>query len=153
DHEAKVMFFQIDTRVLTSREVIGQFPNYEAVMPKNNTKRMTLAAAALTDVVTRISAFADKRSRALRCELVRDGLKLSAQSSETGEASETVPAQYDGTPLVIGLNAEYLLDYLKTYKSGARIEIQFKDEQSSALFLPVDSNGYDFRTVIMPMRI
>lgn len=153
DHETKTLWFEIDGDILTSRELTGQFPNYEQVLPANQPKRIRLAAAAFTEVLTRVGAFASERSHTIRCELLRDGLKLSASSTESGEASEIIPASYDGAPLIIGLNGNYVLDYLKTYKNGAQVEVQFKDEQSSALFVPVDGQGYDFRTVIMPQPL
>jgi len=60
------LFFQIGSRLLISRMLSGQFPNYEAVMPKENTKVISVSQAALTAAVRRVSLFSDERSHAIR---------------------------------------------------------------------------------------
>ena len=153
DHEKSLMVFTLDARTLISRELTGQFPNYEAVMPKYSNRTLIVPAASLAASLNRVASFADERSHAIRFELQPNTLKVAASSSDLGDASETVPASYDDSPLAIGLNAEYVLDYLKTYKNGASIAMQARDPQSAVLFTPAQDDDYVCREVVMPMRL
>src|SRR5580765_5126194 len=79
------LFFRIGTRLLTSRQLTGQFPNYEAVLPKEITKSVSVQGDELGAAIARVAQFADERSRAVRLKLEKGELKLSASSTETGE--------------------------------------------------------------------
>src|SRR6266481_2077301 len=60
------LFFQVDHRLLISRILTGQFPNYEAVLPRDNNKTVVLDRAELSDAVRRVSQLADQRSHAVK---------------------------------------------------------------------------------------
>jgi DNA polymerase-3 subunit beta len=146
------LFFQIGSRLLISRMLSGQFPNYEAVMPKENSKVITLGQAALTAAVRRVSLFSDERSHAIRFQLDKDEVKISSTGSEIGESDETLPATYAGGPLQMGFNWQYLLDFLGAAESET-IALEFKDEQSAGQLRPETEEKLRYRYVVMPMRI
>jgi len=64
--DESTLYFRIGQRLLTSRQLTGQFPNYEAVLPKDNNKSVTLAGNELSAAISRVAQFADERSRAVR---------------------------------------------------------------------------------------
>src|SRR6266700_7127281 len=84
--DESTLFFRIGPRLLTSRELTGQFPNFEAVLPKDNNRSVTLHGEDLAAAISRVAQFADERSRAVRLKLEKGELKLSASSTETGES-------------------------------------------------------------------
>ena len=113
------LFFQIGTRLLISRMLTGQFPNYEAVMPKGNDRRVALPTEALTAAVRRVALFSDERSHAIRLQLNKDEVKISSTGSDAGEGAEdALEASYSGAPLQMGFNWQYLLDFLGSGRSG-----------------------------------
>lgn len=146
------LFFQIGTRLLISRMLSGQFPNYEAVMPKENDKVVTLAQDALTAAVRRVSLFSDERSHAIRFQLDKDEVKISSTGSDVGDSEDTLPASYAGGPLQMGFNWQYLLDFLSAAESE-KVALEFKDEQSAGQMRPVSEDKLRYRYVVMPMRI
>ena len=79
------LFFQVGPRLLISRMLTGQFPNYEAVLPRENNKVVVLERSELNDALRRVSQLADQRSHAVKFALAREGLELSASSPEYGE--------------------------------------------------------------------
>src|SRR5580658_9599 len=83
------LFFRIGERLLTSRQLTGQFPNYEAVLPRETTKTVVVHGADLNTAIQRVAQFADERSRAIRMKLEKGDLKLSASSTETGESEDS----------------------------------------------------------------
>ncbi len=70
---------------------------------------------------------------------------------DAGEATESLDAAYSGEPLRIGFNGQYLLDFLSVVRSG-QVEIALKDAEGAAELRPIESRGYGYRYVVMPMR-
>jgi DNA polymerase-3 subunit beta len=150
--DESTLYFRIGQRLLTSRQLTGQFPNYEAVLPKDNTKTVTLPSDELSGAISRVAQFADERSRAVRMRMEKGELKLSASSTETGESEDTIETSYQGDSLTVGFNAQYILDFLKAVGAGD-VRLEFKDAQSAGQLRPADSEDYKYRYIVMPMRI
>jgi DNA polymerase-3 subunit beta len=150
--DESTLYFRIGQRLLTSRQLTGQFPNYEAVLPKDNTKSVTLPSDELSGAISRVAQFADERSRAVRMRMEKGELKLSASSTETGESEDTIETSYQGDSLTVGFNAQYILDFLKAVGAGD-VRLEFKDAQSAGQLRPADSEDYKYRYIVMPMRI
>jgi DNA polymerase III subunit beta len=146
------LFFEVGHRLLISRILTGQFPNYEAVLPRDNNKKVTIDRGELTDAVRRVSQLADQRSHAVKFSITTEGIEISASSPEYGEAKETIEKEYKGEPISIGFNSTYMLDFLSAAVEGP-INIELKDEQSAGQMRPVADESYRYRYIIMPMRI
>ncbi len=150
--DESTLYFRIGPRLLTSRQLTGQFPNFEAVLPKDNNKSVTLPGNDLGAAISRVAQFADERSRAVRLRMEKGELKLSASSTETGESEDTIETSYQGDSLTVGFNAQYILDFLKAVGAGD-VKLEFKDAQSAGQLRPADSEDYKYRYIVMPMRI
>jgi DNA polymerase III subunit beta len=150
--DESTLFFRIGSRLLTSRQLTGQFPNFEAVLPKDNSKSVLLHGDDLSAAISRVAQFADERSRAVRLKLEKGELKLSASSTETGESEDSLETSYDGEALTIGFNAQYIIDFLKAAGSG-EVRLELKDSQSAGQLRPAEGDDYKYRYIVMPMRI
>src|ERR1700675_173527 len=150
--DESTLFFRIGPRLLTSRQLTGQFPNFEAVLPKDNSKSVTLPGNELGAAISRVAQFAEERSRAVRLRMEKGELKLSASSTETGESEDTLEIDYNGDVIQIGFNAQYLLDFLKATGNG-EVKLEFKDSQSAGQMRPAEGEDYKYRYIVMPMRI
>src|ERR1041385_6854258 len=146
------IYFQVGPRLLISRMLYGQFPNYEMVMPKNNDKSIEFNGGLLNSAIRRVALMSDERSHAIRFHLEPNQLVISSQNAEEGEASETIQAEYSGEETDIGFNAQYLQDFLNVIGDGA-VAFEFKDGNSQAQLRPAESGDYDYKYVVMPMRI
>jgi len=146
------LFFQVDHRLLISRILTGQFPNYEAVLPRDNNKTVVIERAELGDAVRRVSQLADQRSHAVKLAVSKEGIEISASSPEYGEAKESIEKEFKGEPIAIGFNSSYMLDFLGAAADGP-ISIELKDEQSAGQMRPLADESYRYRYIIMPMRI
>lgn len=151
--DESTLFFRIGGRLLTSRQLTGQFPNYEAVLPKENTKFVSIGSNELSQAIQRVAQFADERSGAIRMRVEKNELRISSSSTETGESEDSIETAYNGDPMTIGFNSQYLLDFLKAANADA-VRIEFKDAQSAGQMRPEPiEDDYKYRYVVMPMRI
>jgi DNA polymerase III subunit beta len=150
--DESTLFFRVGPRLLTSRQLTGQFPNYEAVLPKDISKSIALHGEELGAAIARVAQFADERSRAVKLRLEKGELKISASSTETGESEDTIEVAYDGEPMAIGFNAQYLMDFIKATGSGD-VKLELKDAQSAGQLRPAEGEDYKYRYIVMPMRI
>jgi DNA polymerase-3 subunit beta len=146
------LFFQVGDRKLISRMIDGQFPAYERVIPKGNDKHIEFERDRLTNAVKRVALLSNERSRAVKFQIDKGKVDVTSSSPELGEAHETLPVDYSGTPLQICFNAQYVLDFLSAVATDV-VALDLKDEVSQAMMAPVGADGYDYTYVIMPMRV
>jgi len=148
------LFFRIGHRTLSSRKLTGQFPNFEAVMPRDNTKFAVVRSSELSAAIQRVAQFADERSGAIRLRLEDNELKVSANSTESGESEDTIDTPYASEAIVVGFNSVYILDFLRALDNAGEVRLEFKDAQSAGQMRPEDPDAeYKYRYVLMPMRI
>jgi DNA polymerase-3 subunit beta len=134
--DESTLFFRIGGRLLTSRQLTGQFPNYEAA------------------AIQRVAQFADERSNAIRMRVEKNELKVSSSNTETGESEDSIEVAFTGDPMVIGFNSQYLLEFLKVVGAGD-VRFEFKDAQTAGQLRPDEpaDSEYRYRYIVMPMRI
>jgi DNA polymerase-3 subunit beta len=146
------LFFEVDGRLLISRMIDGQFPAYERVIPKGNDKHIEFERDRLTNAVKRVALLSNERSRAVKIQIEKGKVDVTSSSPELGEATETLPVEYDGGAMQICFNAQYVLDFLAAVSTDI-VSLELKDEVSQAVMKPVGAEGYDYTYVIMPMRV
>ena len=146
------IFFEVGPRLLISRMLYGQFPNYEMVMPKGNDKSVQFDSGLLNQAIRRVALMADERSHAIRFHLEPNQLVITSQNAEEGEASENIQTDYAGDETDIGFNAQYLQDFLNVI-GDSPVKFEFKDGNSQAQLRPAEDGDYDYKYIVMPMRI
>ena len=152
--DEQTLFFRVGGRVLTSRKLTGQFPNYEAVLPRDNNKFVIVRSEDLMGSIQRVAQFADERSGAIKMRLEQNELKLSSSSTDAGESEDVIETPYNYDPLVVGFNSSYLIDFLKAIGGSGEVRLEFKDAQSAGQMRPEDGvEDVKYRYILMPMRI
>jgi DNA polymerase-3 subunit beta len=146
------IYFEVGPRLLISRMLYGQFPNYEMVMPKGNDKSVEFDGALLNQAIRRVALMADERSHAIRFHIEPNQLVISSQNAEEGEANESVQTDYTGEESDIGFNAQYLQEFLNVIGDG-KISFEFKDGNSQAQLRPAENGDYEYKYIVMPMRL
>jgi len=146
------LFFDMGKRLLISRMLTGQFPNYEAVLPRNNDRIITVGRDDIAAAIKRVAILSDERSRTIKLVLGGGSLEMTASHSDLGEAHETLDVDYNKEDLQVGFNYQYLLDFLQT-ADEPEVSFEFKDSESAAQLHSQPSTDYNYRYVVMPMRI
>jgi DNA polymerase-3 subunit beta len=191
------IFFQTEGRLLITRKLSGQFPNYEMVMPKDNDLVATFDLDEMRSAVRRMSLIADDRNRSIRLTVREGEIEITAQSSEEGEGNEVVQADYKGEEIQLGFNWQYLLEFLTNAATGdlemtaggsdsdsptaggavadassdavvgsaaatataregrapLRITFEFKDANAQTQMSIAGETTYDYKYIVMPLRI
>ncbi|MEN8184868.1 MAG: DNA polymerase III subunit beta, partial [Myxococcota bacterium] len=135
---------------LVMRLIEGEFPSYQQVLPRETTTRLVVSAEELMRALRRVALLSAERSRAVRMELSKGRLVVSAKNPDLGEAQEELDTDYDGKGLTIAFNATYLLDALAVARAK-EVELGFSDELSPTQVKPTDDA--DTLAVVMPMRV
>lgn len=147
------LFFEFGVRLLITRKLTGNFPDYDRVLPHENSNIATVSKDEAKAAIERVAQFADERSRAIRVQFGAGEIRIFASSLETGESEESIPAEYTGPELEIGFNAQYLLDFLRAVPQE-QVLFSLKDQKSAGELQPAGTEARDeYRYVVMPMRI
>lgn len=147
------IYFEIGPRLLVSRLLGGQFPNYEMILPKGNDHKVRFESAAeLLQTIRRVAVMTDDRSHAIRLEFKRKALRVFVAEEGQGAAEETLEVAYEGAKTVIGINASYLAEYLAVVGDGA-VSFEFKSPKDVVQIRPVGDAGYNSFALIMPMNL
>lgn len=141
--------FTLGQVVLSSRLIDGQFPNYRQLLPESFEHELRIAGPELRDVVRRISLLAQKNAP-LRLAFQSGELTVSAQTPDIGEARESLPVAFQGEPLEIGFNPEFLRDGLDAIEEGDVI-MKLISPLRPGLLEAGDESGFLY--LIMPIRL
>jgi DNA polymerase-3 subunit beta len=143
------ILFELDGVILSSRLIDGQFPNYRQLLPETFEHELRIAGAELTEVVRRISLLAQKNAP-LRLSFEPGELTISAQTPDIGEARESLPVSFQGEPLEIGFNPEFLRAGLEAIEEGD-VVVKLISPLRPGLIESGDESR--FRYLIMPIRL
>tara|TARA_Y200000002_G_scaffold331219_1_gene296284 strand:+ start:3342 stop:4457 length:1116 start_codon:yes stop_codon:yes gene_type:complete len=135
---------------LISKVIDGKFPDYQKVVPKENTKTLIVSSADFINSVERVASVSIDRKEGVKLELSRDKLKLSVNSTNSGDGNEVVDANYDGEDFAIGFNSKYLIDIASEIEDK---NLTFKLKNSTSPVLVFDNSDKNSFYVIMPMKI
>lgn len=141
--------FAFDHVVLTSKLIDGTFPDYQRVIPQNNTKFVELDPKAFTRAIDRVSTISDGKSRAVKITLQGKAMTISANSPESGSATEEMEVN-GTTDIEIGFNAKYVLD-ITSQIEGEGCRLAFNDPASPTIIQ--DNSDPSSLYVIMPLRV
>jgi DNA polymerase-3 subunit beta len=143
------IIFALGGITLSSRLIEGQFPNFRQLLPEAFEHELRIDAVELTSVVRRISLLAQK-NRPLRLAFSEGELSVSAETPDVGEARESLPVPFDGEPLEIGFNPEFLREGLEAVEQGD-VLLKLISPIRPGLIEAADGSGFQY--LIMPIRL
>jgi DNA polymerase-3 subunit beta len=150
-HDNQVVF-GVERMTLSSRLIDGQFPNYRQLVPESYEHELRVSRDELLSVVRRISILA-QRTAPLRLRFEGGQVTLSAQTPDVGQASETVPVNYEGEALEIGFNPQFLQDGLDSVHSDELVIKLISPLRPGLLEAAGDDDEGKFLYLIMPVRL
>jgi DNA polymerase-3 subunit beta len=153
-HSENHLLFSVGNRQLIARLLDVNFPDYEKILSKGNDKVALVPRVLSQAAIRRVALFSSERARGVKLSFDKNLLTVASASQELGEGTETLDIEYDAEPLSIGLNAQYLLDFLDEAETE-KVKLELKDENTQCLCQPdggiEGANRYVY--VVMPMRL
>lgn len=146
--DSRVRFVMEDV-TLASKLIDGTYPDYERVIPTNNTKILEMKVNDLAKAVDRVSVVAE-RTRAIKMIANKNHVIVTTSSPDLGSAIEEMEATYEAESLEVGYNFRYLLDILAEIK-GETVQFSFNDSSSPSIIH--DTSDTSAIYVLMPMRV
>ena len=147
--ETKIQF-KIGKVKLVSKVIDGKFPDYKKVVPANNEKVLIVHTKDFIDSVERVTTVSIDRKEGVKLVVNKDKVKLSVNSTNSGDGNEIIKANYNSEELTISFNSKYLVDIASSIEDKD-LKINLKDSVSPVLIEDkADKNSY---YVIMPMKI
>ncbi len=147
--EENICTVKAGENILRMRLIVGEFPDYKQVIPKNKGKRLVVSREGLYKALKRMSLMASGKSKLVKFTISGNKIEFSSHNPDLGEANEDINAEFEGDKLEIGFNAKYFLDFL-TSSNTENISIELENELSPGV-IRIDKDK-DFLNVIMPMR-
>ena len=148
DNMAFVWYGDVEMSI---RLIDGEFPDYDKVIPTDNTSEANVGQRNLFRALRRVSLLSSDRYRGVRMELNSGVMAISANNPDLGEADEELEVEYQGARLSIGYNAQYLLDILGVLDQEDKVVLALKDDQSPTVLKRSGDDSLLY--VVMPMRI
>ncbi|MSR22176.1 MAG: DNA polymerase III subunit beta [Gemmatimonadetes bacterium] len=142
------------TEVYT-RLIDGTYPNYEQVIPKDNDRFAVVERKGFESAVRRVAAVASEQTHRIRMKFEDGRVEFNVLTPDLGEAHDELEVSYTGEPLVIGFNANYLLEVLR-YVGTQEVRLGFKAPERAATLEPVSGDGEakrDYLCLVMPLRL
>ncbi|MDA3865115.1 MAG: DNA polymerase III subunit beta [Salinivirgaceae bacterium] len=153
DHQNAIIEFANFVQVC--RLVEGKYPNYDAVIPKDNPYRMTVDRLDIYNKLKMVSGYANPASNLVKMSIAPNELKVSAQDLDFSmSAFERLKCEYEGEEMEIGFKGVFLLEIIANI-SSTDVFVELSDPSRAALFLPVekDDDNEDLLMLIMPMMV
>lgn len=144
------VFARVRDRLLAVKLIEAKFPPYEQVIPKSHARAVSACRLDLLAAVRRVALMASDKSAGIRVAASGEGVVISGENPDRGEAREQVDATLTGDPIVIGANAAYLADALALAES-ATVELRLSGDLDPILVAFPGVEGVV--GVVMPMRI
>ncbi len=151
--EKHVLFDMPGTKIY-SRLIKEPYPDYDRVIPMEYSKVMDIGKEEIISSVKRVSLFSNPLTSQVRLKLDEKNLAIHAQDIDFGgEANETIPCHFDGEPMEIAYNANYLLDVLRHVDTD-KINFKIEDADGPGLIFPDEQNeNEEILMLIMPVRL
>lgn len=147
--------FTYDNISLVCRLIDGKYPNYEAVIPKDNPNVLTIDRAPIINSIKRVALYANQSTNQVRLKINGQELTLSAEDIDyANEAKERLTCSYDGEDMEIGFNSKFLLDMLNNIDADS-IKLEMSAPNRAGILLPVDNDdkGEDILMLVMPVML
>jgi len=141
--------FQAGDVVLNTRLIEGQFPNFRQLLPESYEHDVRLPRSDLLEVTRRVSQLA-QRNAPLRLSFAPGELTVAASTPDVGDAEESLPAAFEGEPLEIGFNPDFLREGIESVE-GDEVMVRLISPLRPGLLQPVENE--DFRYLVMPIRL
>jgi len=147
--------FTFNNITIICRLIDGKYPNYEAVIPKENPNKLTIETASLLSSIKRVSIYANKTTHQIRLKIAGSELQITSEDLDfANKAEERLSCQYEGTDMEIGFNSKFVIDMLNNI-GAEQISLEMSAPNRAGIILPLDGleEGENTLMLVMPVML
>jgi len=147
--------FSFDNTTIICRLIDGKYPNYDAVIPKENPNKLIIETATLLSSIKRVSIYANKTTHQIRLKIAGSELQITSEDLDfANKAEERLSCQYEGTDMEIGFNSKFVIDMLNNI-GAKQISLEMSAPNRAGIILPLDGmeEGEDTLMLVMPVML
>lgn len=146
-------FFSYDKVNLICRLIDGKYPNYDAVIPKDNPNTLTIERSPLINSIRRVALYANQSTNQVRLKISGKELTLSAEDVDyANEAKERLTCNYEGEDMEIGFNSKFLMEMLNNLDS-TNVKLELSAPNRAGILMPVDQENEDEDILMLVMPV
>ena len=147
--------FSFENNTIICRLIDGKYPNYDAVIPKENPNKLTIETSLLLSSIKRISIYANKTTHQIRLKVAGSELQISSEDLDfSNKADERLPCHYEGEDIEIGFNSKFVIDMLNNIGSN-KISLEMSAPNRAGIILPLDGTveGENTLMLVIPVML
>ncbi len=147
--------FTFENSELICRLIDGKYPNYEAVIPKENPNKLTIDRTQFLNSVRRVSIFSNKTTHQIRLKIAGAELNISAEDIDySNKAEERLSCDYQGDDMQIGFNSRFLTEMLNNL-SSSEVQLEMSLPNRAGILTPIDGldDGERVTMLVMPVML
>lgn len=147
--------FSFENNTIICRLIDGKYPNFDAVIPKENPNKLTIETSLLLSSIKRISIYANKTTHQIRLKVAGSELQISSEDLDfSNKADERLPCHYEGEDIEIGFNSKFVIDMLNNIGSN-KISLEMSAPNRAGIILPLDGTveGENTLMLVMPVML
>lgn len=147
-------YIKMSSYTMTCRFIEGRYPNYNSVIPQNNSNKVILDRMSFLNALKRVSVFSNQASNLIRLQLTDNNIVVSAQDIDFSTAAEeTMSCEYTGSTMNIGFKSSFLIEILNNIPSSD-ISLELSDPSRAGLIIPAENEeNEDLLMLLMPMML
>lgn len=153
---AKNASFTFDQIVLVCRLIEGRYPNYEAVIPKENPFRLSMSRQDLMSSIRRVAIFSSRSTNQVKLSIHGSELQLTAEDPDySNSASERLTCQYEGEDMDIAFNSKFINEMLSNLETD-RVHLNMSAPNRAGILLPdseTSDSEEDLLMLVMPVML
>ena len=133
----------------------GKYPNYDAVIPKENPNVLTIKTTELLSSIKRVSIYANKTTHQIRLKIAGSELQITSEDLDfSNKAEERLSCQYEGADIEIGFNSKFVIDMLNNI-GAKQISLEMSAPNRAGIILPLDGmqEGENTLMLVMPVML
>ena len=145
--------FTLENITLVCRLIDGKYPNYDAVIPKENPNKLVISKQELLSSIKRVSIYASKTTHQIRLKVAGSQLQITSEDLDfANKAEERLTCSYQGEDMEIGFNSRFVIDMLNNIGSE-QICLEMSAPNRAGIILPLDSQDENEETLMLVMPV
>ena len=145
--------FSLDNITLSCRLIDGKYPNYDAVIPKDNPNKLVINKDELLNSIKRVSIYASKTTHQIRLKIAGSQLQITSEDLDfANKAEERLTCSYEGEDIEIGFNSRFVIDMLNNI-GAEQICLEMSAPNRAGIILPLDGQEENEDTLMLVMPV